>query len=167
VRLPIESAAGFSITAVGPRRPPRLPLKLVEANVAVTPFDVGVRLAGRFTLGPPPRRVSQRQLGRVVSAVAPYLRDWRPEGVLATHVGLRPATPDSLPVIGELPGRPGVYAATGHGMLGLTLAPGTAAEILHQVTAGGPTEIGTAFAVDRFGQARVGTAWARSADIGS
>jgi D-amino-acid dehydrogenase len=166
VRLPLESAAGFSITAVGPR-PPLLPLKLVEANVAVTPFDGGVRLAGRFALGPPPRRVSQRQLRRVVSVAAPYFRAWRPEGVFATHVGLRPATPDSMPVIGALPGHSGVYAATGHGMLGLTLAPGTAAEIHHQIATGAPTEIGAAFAVDRFAQARAGTARARSSDIGS
>ena len=149
VRLPLQSAAGLSITATGPE-PPSLPLRLVEAHVAVTPFDGGVRLAGGFALGPPPGRVSPRQLRRVVSAAAPYLRSWRPTRVSATHVGLRPATPDSMPVVGELPGHPGVFAATGHGMLGLTLAPGTAAEIEHQIASGAPTEIGAAFAVDRF-----------------
>ena len=39
---------------------------------------------------------------------------------------MRPATPDSLPLIGPIPGHRGLYVATGHGMLGLTLAPGTA-----------------------------------------
>jgi glycine/D-amino acid oxidase-like deaminating enzyme len=34
--------------------------------------------------------------------------------------GLRPCTPDGLPVIGS---RNGVILATGHGMLGVTLAP--------------------------------------------
>lgn len=149
VRLPLQSAAGVSITAVGPN-PPRLPLKLVEANVAVTPFADGVRLAGRFTLGPPAETVSPRQVRRVVEAAAPYLRSWRPVTVSATHVGLRPATPDSLPLIGELPGRRGILAATGHGMLGLTLAPGTAAEIAHQVSTGEPTTAGRAFSPSRY-----------------
>ena len=149
VTLPIQSGAGFSVTATGPR-PPALPLKLLEANVAVTPFDGGVRLAGRFVLGPPPHQVSPRQIAKIVAAAGPYLREWQPTRVSAEHVGLRPATPDSLPIIGELPGRPGVIAATGHGMLGLTLAPGTAAEVLHQVRTGAPSAVGQPFAVGRF-----------------
>jgi len=32
-----------------------------------------------------------------------------------------------LPLIGALPGLEGAYLATGHGMLGVTLAPATAA----------------------------------------
>ncbi|MEU5852580.1 FAD-dependent oxidoreductase [Saccharopolyspora shandongensis] len=36
--------------------------------------------------------------------------------------GFRPSTPDSLPIIGPVPGADGVFAASGHGMLGLTLA---------------------------------------------
>lgn len=36
------------------------------------------------------------------------------------RVGLRPATPDHLPVLGPAPGAPGLYLATGHGANGLT-----------------------------------------------
>jgi D-amino-acid dehydrogenase len=35
-------------------------------------------------------------------------------------------TPDGLPIIGRLPALENVYVASGHGMLGLTLAPSTA-----------------------------------------
>jgi D-amino-acid dehydrogenase len=34
--------------------------------------------------------------------------------------------PDGLPVIGRVPTADGVFVATGHGMLGITLAPSTA-----------------------------------------
>jgi D-amino-acid dehydrogenase len=102
-----------------------------------------------------------------VAAAAPYFRSWQPTRVSVTHIGLRPATPDSLPVVGELPGHRGVFAATGHGMLGLTLAPGTVAEIQHQIATGEPTEIGAAFGVGRFAQARAGTARATSSAIRS
>lgn len=37
----------------------------------------------------------------------------------------RPMTPDGLPAIGRLPGHRGIYVATGHNMLGLTLGPAT------------------------------------------
>jgi D-amino-acid dehydrogenase len=36
-------------------------------------------------------------------------------------------TSDGLPVVGRLPDSPGVFVAAGHGMLGVTLAPATAA----------------------------------------
>jgi len=53
--------------------------------------------------------------------------------------GLRPATPDGLPLIGPLPGLDGVFLATGHGMLGVTLAPATAAALAPLVLTGRAT----------------------------
>ena len=40
-----------------------------------------------------------------------------------TRVGLRPAAPDELPVVGALPGRPAVYVFAGHYRNGFLLAP--------------------------------------------
>ncbi|MFP3989647.1 FAD-dependent oxidoreductase [Streptomyces sp. E11-3] len=51
--------------------------------------------------------------------------------------GLRPMTPDGLPVIGPLPGKENVLVASGHGMLGVTLAPVTADIISANVRGGG------------------------------
>jgi D-amino-acid dehydrogenase len=44
-------------------------------------------------------------------------------------MGMRPLTPDGLPVIGRVPGLANVFLATGHAMLGITLAPVTGAAI--------------------------------------
>jgi D-amino-acid dehydrogenase len=41
--------------------------------------------------------------------------------VLEIRVGLRPLTPDALPVLGPVPGIPGIFLTTGHGPTGLTL----------------------------------------------
>lgn len=46
----------------------------------------------------------------------------------ATWAGLRPGTPDGLPILGPLPGWP-VIAATGHYRNGILLAPWTAREV--------------------------------------
>ncbi|UXY32476.1 FAD-dependent oxidoreductase [Streptomyces sp. HUAS TT20] len=40
-------------------------------------------------------------------------------------VGGRPFLPDGLPLIDRLPGHDNTFAATGHGMLGVTLGPAT------------------------------------------
>lgn len=48
--------------------------------------------------------------------------------VESAWAGLRPATPDGLPLIGRLPGLP-VLAATGHFSHGILLAPWTAREV--------------------------------------
>ena len=51
--------------------------------------------------------------------------------------GLRPASPDGMPYIGALPKAPRVIAATGHGMLGLMMGPGTG-KFVSDLVAGRP-----------------------------
>ncbi|MFL5805614.1 MAG: NAD(P)/FAD-dependent oxidoreductase [Roseiflexaceae bacterium] len=66
------------------------------------------------------------------------------------RVGLRPRTPDSLPVLGAVPGVRGVYLATGHGPTGLQLGP-YSGKLVADMVLGKPseTDIG-AFDVMRF-----------------
>jgi D-amino-acid dehydrogenase len=52
--------------------------------------------------------------------------------------------PDGLPLIDQVPGVRNAYVATGHGMLGVTLAPGTAAALV-QLMCGARPEILTPF----------------------
>jgi D-amino-acid dehydrogenase len=128
-RLRMQPARGFSVTIGGTGVPPRHALYLAEARLGLSPYESGVRIAGVFELGASRADAPPRMGEKLLAAARPYLRGWRPEadGELTTWAGLRPATPDGLPLIGEVPGRPGLYVAAGHGMLGVTLAPATAA----------------------------------------
>ncbi len=45
------------------------------------------------------------------------------------RIGLRPASPDGLPILGALPGLDNVFVATGHGASGLQLGPHSGAMI--------------------------------------
>ncbi|MFD3400906.1 NAD(P)/FAD-dependent oxidoreductase [Kribbella sp. NPDC058693] len=130
VRIPLLAATGYSITTPGTGLAPRVAVKLVEPSIAVTPFADGVRVAARLDLGRPGGPITERRLAAVLDRTTPYFADWRPGLSTATFAGMRPATPDSLPLIGAIPGRRGLYVATGHGMLGLTLAPGTARHVV-------------------------------------
>lgn len=47
---------------------------------------------------------------------------WRPTDHAFEWAGLRPYAPAGLPVTGAVPGRPGLFVSTGHGLSGITLA---------------------------------------------
>lgn len=125
----LQPARGYSVTLTGRGTPPRHALYLAEARIGISPYRDGVRVAGVFELGAATAEAPAGAGERLLAATAGYLRGWRPEaeGPVATWAGLRPATADGLPLVGALPGSPGVYVAAGHGMLGVTLAPATAA----------------------------------------
>ncbi|WP_214368135.1 NAD(P)/FAD-dependent oxidoreductase [Pseudonocardia sp. H11422] len=152
VRVPLLAGKGYSVTACGTGTVPVHAVKLLEANLACSPFDGGLRLSGMFELGGRGEGVRSRALRRIQAGAARYLRDWRPAETGLRIGGLRPSTPDSLPVIGAVPGRDGVFAATGHGTLGLTLAPATAAALAPLVLHGVLAPELAPFALGRFGQ---------------
>jgi D-amino-acid dehydrogenase len=129
VRVPLVGARGYSVTLAGRGLPPRHALYLGEAKLGVSPFAGGVRIAGVFELGARNAEVPPDAGERLLAAARPYLAGWQPDAdtPVEAWAGLRPATPDGLPLIGAIPGLEGVYLATGHGMLGVTLAPATAA----------------------------------------
>jgi D-amino-acid dehydrogenase len=150
VRVPLLPGTGYSVTASGTGTAPAHPLKLLEANIACSPFDGGLRLSGMFELGARGHHVRARALRRIRAGAGSYLRDWQPVEAGVAIAGMRPVTPDSLPLIGAVPGSDGVFTAAGHGTLGLTLAPATAAALVPQVLHGASAPELAPFAVERF-----------------
>ena len=84
---------------------------LVGATVEDAGFDESTTTAG------------VESLARAGRTLLPAAATASIEGVRA---GLRPATPDGLPMIGALPGLPHLIFATGHYRNGILLAPLTA-----------------------------------------
>ena len=151
--LPILPAKGYSITVPEAPAVPRRPLLLMDQRLAVTPMGTGLRITGRFELTDPSDRVipatrteallSGARAALALAADARVTRLWS---------GLRPATPDGLPVIGRItPGSP-VIVASGHGMLGTTTGPGTG-ELVAAMVAGEELPIDvTPLSPERFGR---------------
>lgn len=136
VRLPLEAASGTSLTAYGEGTAPRHALKLYESMVACSPFNGSVRLSGTYDVGQRSAKVNRRRLESMTTAGLQYLNDWRPTGIKREWAGLRPTSPDDLPIVGHLSSRPGVHLATGHGTLGITLAPTTGRLLGHELATG-------------------------------
>jgi glycine oxidase len=87
-----------------------------------------------------------KQLREAARALLPLQRD----AIFDVAVGLRPATPDALPVLGDDPVEPGIFHASGHYRNGVLLAPVTAKLIADLVLDGRRDPCVEHFRVDRF-----------------
>lgn len=161
VRIALTGARGASLTVAPAGVAPRHPLKLVEAMVACSPANGAVRLSGGYEIGARRATVDARRTAAVGAAAAPYLRDLRLEAATGIRAGVRPVTPDDLPVLGAVGPLPGLYVATGHGTLGLTTAPASAARLAAVVLHGREDPVLQPFRVER--PALVGTRAATAA----
>jgi D-amino-acid dehydrogenase len=136
--LPVLAGKGYSMTVAGPRLSVRRPVYLSEAKIAVSPYPGTLRLSGTMEISGFDLGIDRRRLARMQSAADSFLPGWSRGRECDAWAGLRPITPDGLPVIGRAPGLDNAYVATGHGMLGMTLAPATG-EVLATMIEGGRT----------------------------
>jgi D-amino-acid dehydrogenase len=153
LKLPIESAKGYSITVEGPP-PISRAMYLGEARIGVSPFQASTRVAGTLELTGLDSSVDPRRLDSLSIATRRYLPAWSAGEAGSAWSGLRPLAPDGLPIIGCCSAYDNLYVATAHGMLGITLAPVTG-EALAAVVAeeAGGAELAP-FTPDRFERTR-------------
>jgi D-amino-acid dehydrogenase len=134
--VPLQGGKGYTVDlAADGRTPLRRPVMLQESRVAVTPLQGRLRLAGTMQFAGLDERISRPRLAGVHNAGRRMLPEWADAPVVSMWSGLRPCSPDGLPYLGWLdPGR--VLLATGHAMLGLTLAPLTGKQVADLVRGG-------------------------------
>jgi D-amino-acid dehydrogenase len=149
VALPVRPGKGYSVEV--PALGLRSTVNLWDAKVAVTPFNERLRLAGTMEFGGLDEKINQVRVDAILRAPAKYFRNWEPPATKPTPMaGMRPMTPDGLPVIGHLGHLHNTYVSTGHGMMGITLAPGTAAALTDLIVHGRMAPTLQPFRADRF-----------------
>ena len=124
-RLPVRPGKGYSVEVepFGLRGA----TNLWDAHVAITPFDSALRIAGTMEFGGLDETINQVRVDAILRAPAKYLRGWRPPRTApVAKAGMRPMTPDGLPIMGRLGRLKNTFVTSGHGMLGVTLAPASA-----------------------------------------
>jgi D-amino-acid dehydrogenase len=125
VRLPLQAGKGYSITIPGANLGIDRPLYLGEAHVGISPYNGAVRLAGTMEFSGVNERLDPRRIAAIRRSATQYLKEWPRGSGEIEWVGLRPVTPDGLPALGRAPRHDNLFIATGHSMLGVTLAPAT------------------------------------------
>ena len=151
-RLPIRPGKGYSIDYAPATLASTTMVMLAEAHCVVTPYDGGTRVTGVMEFGGLDERMAPARLRRIQLAPGRYLRSWNPDApALPPSAGLRPMAPDGIAVIGRLAPHPDIYVATGHAMLGLTLAPRTGQELASMILDGGTPAVLAPFSPARFG----------------
>ena len=114
-----------------------------ETIVGSTSEDAG------FDVSTTPQAVDR--LRAAATAVCPGLGVSGPPRAWA---GLRPATPDMLPILGPDPDHPELLYATGHSRNGILLAPATAAAVADLAVGRRPSLDVSGFGIARFGVVR-------------
>ena len=99
-----------------------------------------LRLAGTMEFGSTDDSVNEVRVEAIRRAGREAFHGWRDgEGERTPWAGSRPMTPVGLPVIGRLDSVANAYVNSGHSMLGLTLAPGSARLLAELMTDGSPS----------------------------
>jgi D-amino-acid dehydrogenase len=135
VTLPLQGGKGYAVEYELPAAGMRRPLYLHDERCVANPMDDRLRVTGGLLLDGLDDRFEPRR-ARAVARAAEAALDVGAAPRL-TWRGLRPCTPDGLPVVGPHRRAPRVVFATGHGMLGVTLAPLTG-RMVAGVVAGRP-----------------------------
>jgi D-amino-acid dehydrogenase len=174
VRLPLTAGKGYSFLR-RLRMLPGRPIHLGDIKVAVTPFPRGLRVAGTMELSGNNETLRRSRARAIARGTAEYSAGWDelgspdgepggggPDGEPGGEpeelwVGRRPLTPDGLPILDRVPPFENLFVATGHSMLGITLAPASGQALAGYVLSGTRPELLDPFRLQRFRRQRART----------
>lgn len=111
-----------------------------------------LRFAGTMEVGDLSLKINPQRVKGIVRSVQPYFPEFSEEDFadVTPWAGLRPVSPDGMPYMGRAPEHQNVLIATGHAMMGLSLAPITGKIIADLLNHKDPGFAMDRLAVDRF-----------------
>lgn len=148
ITVPLESERGYHVEFHDPNLTLRAPVMVASGKFVVTPMQGRWRAAGVVEFGgldAPPSPAPFALLKAQVAELFPDLTyshttEW---------MGHRPATADSIPVIGAAPRLSNVHLGYGHHHIGLTGGAKTGRWLSQMMTGDGPNADMSAYAPDR------------------
>jgi glycine oxidase len=149
--LPVVPVRG-QIVQLEMREKP-LPTVIQSEQVYVVPRADGSFLLGStFESAGFEKRVTAGAVEQLIGAAVRLIPGLASARFVTAWAGLRPGTPDGLPLLGPSP-VPGLYLATGHFRNGILLAPVTASILADALTGTSSFDF-TVFSVERFAENR-------------
>lgn len=150
LHIPMLSGKGYALIVPPLRNMPTHPIMIIDRKVAITPRADSLRIAGTMELVDLNESVTLSRVEHIVKGARTVLDMPEPLDVQEIWRGLRPCTPDGVPVIGKAPRTDNLFVAAGHQMLGLQTGLGTGM-LLADLMTGAQTRINAeAFRLERF-----------------
>jgi len=124
--IPIQAGKGYSVTIDKPWQIDT-PIILSDSAVAITPFEEQIRFGATMEIAGIDLSINPRRIDGIINSVKQFIPNFEIHSVNKQQAwaGLRPCSPDGLPLVGRVAKYDNLILATGHAMLGLTLAPVT------------------------------------------
>jgi D-amino-acid dehydrogenase len=137
LKIPMQAGKGYSLTLANPKQLPELCSICTEARLAVTPMDGTLRVGGTMEVAGIDESITQRRVRGITRAFPQYFPSFEEKDFAEVKPwsGLRPVSPDGMPYIGRTQRWKNLTLATGHAMMGLSLAPATG-QIVSDLLAG-------------------------------
>ena len=145
ISISILPGKGYSFTLKDKNQKPAIPSILCEGKVAVTPMNNDIRFGGTMEIThTEDTKINRNRLQGIVTTINDFYPDMQVEMPKNkdTWFGFRPCTPSGLPIITKDKKIVNLTLATGHAMMGLSLAPATG-KIVTEIIAGKPTSVAT------------------------
>jgi D-amino-acid dehydrogenase len=151
LRVPIQPAKGYSLTYRRPARGPAIPLLPAEGRFSVTPMGEFLRFGGTLELAGMNLSINRRRVEALRRKALECIEGTEDLELLEIWRGLRPCTPDGLPLVGRSRRFGNLVLAAGHAMVGMSLGPVTG-KLVARLVAGAapPADLGL-LDPDRFG----------------
>lgn len=150
--LPMQGGKGYSFTLPEVEKNVQIPSIFLEARVAVTPMENSLRFGGTMEIAGLNHSVNLKRVKGIVDSIPKYYPEMKVAMPMAESIwhGLRPCSPDGLPYIGRSTKIKNLVIATGHSMMGLSLAPATGKLVSEIIDEKKTSMVLTAFSPDRF-----------------
>jgi D-amino-acid dehydrogenase len=125
LRVPILGGKGYAMIVPKLEKQPTYPMMLVEKKIAITPRQNSLRIAGTLELVDQDFSITERRVESIKKGAREFL--YLPEKLEIQELwaGLRPCTPDGVPLVGYHKNISNLMLAVGHQMLGLQSGAGT------------------------------------------
>src|SRR5262249_45832764 len=138
LRLPIQPAKGYSLTYRRPPQGPNIPLLPAHGRLSITPMGDLLRFGGTLELAGLDLSVNQRRVEALRRSASQYIGETEDLELLEIWRGLRPCTPDGLPLLGRSARFGNLVLAAGHAMVGMSLGPVTGKIVAQLAAAADP-----------------------------
>jgi D-amino-acid dehydrogenase len=152
VRLRVEAGKGYSFF-VRPSVVPQHSILLADVHVGCTPLGAQMRIGGTMEFSGLNTRLDHRRIGDITTAARAAFQPWEHPEIEQPWAGMRPITPDGLPVLDRM-GFENLFVASGYAMQGVTLAPPAGRALAEYVTTGTRPELLEPFALSRLSRRR-------------